>query len=220
MAATRSVPALGAEPNLSSGVLNAGVIEQARRRQQRRRARRLAVIALSAIAAGALTSPLWDAQHPSKMLSSRIPGPEAPLVAAAAVLSQDSYMGVSCATPNTIGCDRVGLAIWLKRPAISVDATIAGRPLKLNWAGDRPPRLASHKPRTAFDGFLQPAGLTTRLHVKPTATSGLDPACACPAGSTWLGDNAPSPVVQLQIQYPNRHRVATQLHVPLNAGWG
>ena len=66
-----------------------------------------------------------------------------------------------------VACDRVGLAVWLRRPALAVTATINGESLKLDWAGDRPPRFASHRPRTAVDGFLQPAGLTTRLHMTP-----------------------------------------------------
>ncbi len=128
-------------------------------------------------------------------------------------------MGVACPQPNAIACDRVGLAIWLKRPAISVNATIAGQPLKLDWFGEET-RIASHKPRTAFDGYLQPAGLTTRLHVKPTEGPSIDPVCGCQVGPIWYGANAPDPIVQLQIEYPNHTRVVTQLHVGLAAGWG
>jgi len=126
---------------------------------------------------------------------------------------------VACPQPNAIACDRVGLAIWLKRPAISVTATIAGQPLKLDWFGEEP-RFASNKPRTAFDGYLQPAGLTTRLHVKPTEGPSLDPVCGCRIGPEWYGGNAPEPIVRLEIQYPNHSRVFTQLHVGLAAGWG
>lgn len=49
----------------------------------------------------------------------------------AAVFAEAPYMGVSCHLPNSIACDRVGLAVWLWRPA-TVSATIAGAPLKLN----------------------------------------------------------------------------------------
>jgi hypothetical protein len=87
-------------------------------------------------------------------------------VAPATVLSRSPYTGVACPQPNAIACGRVGLAIWLKRPAISVNATIAGQALELNWFGEE--RVAGNKPRTAFDGYLQPAGLTTRLHLKRT----------------------------------------------------
>ena len=42
--------------------------------------------------------------------------------------AQDPSMGVACHVPNWIGCDRVGLAVWLRRPAIAVSATIPARP--------------------------------------------------------------------------------------------
>jgi hypothetical protein len=128
-------------------------------------------------------------------------------------------MGVKCPQPNALSCNRVGLAIWLRRPAISVNATIAGQPLKLDWFGEEA-RFASKSPRTEFDGYLQPAGLTTRLHVKPTEGPSIDPACGCRIGSIWYGANAPRPMVRLQIQYPNHTRIVTQLRVHLAAGWG
>jgi hypothetical protein len=130
-------------------------------------------------------------------------------------------MGVACPKANAIGCDRVGLAVWLRRPAVSVSATIAGWPLKLDWAGDRPSRYLRHEPRRAFDGFLQPAGLAAHLHVRPDATSGLDgPFCGCAEGRVWLGDDPPTPLVRLTIRYPDASTVVTQRRVTLSAGWG
>jgi hypothetical protein len=40
-------------------------------------------------------------------------------------------MGVSCPIPNSFACDRVGVAVWLREPALSVDAAIAGREVQL-----------------------------------------------------------------------------------------
>jgi len=197
--------------------LAAGVIAKARRRQQRRRIRLLTALVLAIAMGAAVANSLRGAQHSSTV--SRAPIPEAPVVAPAAVLSRSPYMGVACPQPNAINCDRVGLAIWLKRPAISVNATIAGRALKLDRFGEEP-RVAIRKPRTAFDGYLQPAGLTTLLHVKPTEGPSIDPRCGCRVGPIWYGRNAPEPVVELHIEYPNHSRVATQLHVGLAAGWG
>lgn len=204
-------------PRPTVQALAAGVIETARRRQRRRRLRLALALALAIAIGAALANSLRGAKH-SANVNGR-PAPELRLFAPATVLSQSPYMGVACPQPNAIACDRVGLAIWLKRPAISVNATIAGQPLKLDWFGEET-RIASHKPRTAFDGYLQPAGLTTRLDVKPTEGPSIDPACGCQVGPIWYGANAPDPIVQLQIEYANHTRVVTQLHVGLAAGWG
>src|SRR3954453_23491694 len=59
--------------------------------------------------------------------------------------------------PNSFACDRVGLAVWLREPAVKVDAEIAGQRLQLDdpeWSGP-----AKEGQRAEFAGFLQPAGL-------------------------------------------------------------
>src|SRR5438270_737090 len=56
----------------------------------------------------------------------------APIPTADRVFSKDPYMGVACHVANSIACDRVGLAVWLRRPAIAVSASIAGAILKLD----------------------------------------------------------------------------------------
>lgn len=126
-----SHPELVTEPAGPVEALNAGVIEEARRRQRRRRLR--AAVVAAALAAGIAAYVAARADRPSARVSPSQDGPTA-FVVPAAVLSRAPYMGVACATPNGIACDRVGLAIWLRRPATSVSATIAGRPLKLDWA--------------------------------------------------------------------------------------
>ena len=62
-------------------------------------------------------------------------------------------MGVACAEPNSIACDRVGLDLELTRPAESVSATIAGRRLTLR------PLTRPGPPGRHWQGFLRPAGL-------------------------------------------------------------
>jgi hypothetical protein len=114
-------------------------------------------------------------------------------------------MGVACRVANSIACDRVGLAVWLRRPAVSVDATIAGRRLKLDdpsWSG-----RAREGLRTMFAGFLQPAGLA-QLRVRPNASG------------RWYGVNAPSPTVRVWIDYGHGRYAATDVSVLLTAGWG
>jgi hypothetical protein len=130
-----------------------------------------------------------------------------PALSPASVLAHDPYLGVACGVPNWIGCDRIGLAVWLRRRAISVRATVAGQGLRLDdrtWSG---PARRGH--RTMFAGFLQPAGLIERLHVRPDD-----------GASRWLGSDAPQPIVRLWIDYGAGRRAETQLRVGLNAGWG
>jgi hypothetical protein len=195
----------------------AGVIAAARRRQRRRRLLlAFALVIAGTIGAGVANSPNGARHAPNPVGT---PPPEPPLVAPASVLSRNPYMGVRCPQPNAISCDQIGLAVWLKRPAISVDATIAGQPVELDWFGEQR-LLQGEGSRTAFDGYLNHAELTTRLHVKPTQGPSYDPVCNCRIGPTWYGADAPKPVVQLQVEYPNRTRVRTQLQVPLASGWG
>jgi hypothetical protein len=130
------------------------------------------------------------------------------------VLARDPYMGVSCSIPNSIACDRVGLSVWLRRPAVAVSATIAGAPVKLDdrqWSGPR-----HDGRRTLFAGFLQPAGIVSRLHVTP------DPG----SPTTWEANSAvpavlpPPAIVRLRIDYGHGRVVITQTRVELHAAWG
>jgi hypothetical protein len=135
------------------------------------------------------------------------------------VFAKDPYLGVSCQLPNSIACDRVGLSVWLRRPAYAVSAAIAGAPLELNdpqWSGtERPGR------RTVFAGFLQPAGITTRLHVIPDP--GAKTWMAHPGSTTSSMSGAapiPTPKVRVRIDYGHGRIVFTELNVLLSAGWG
>ncbi len=128
-------------------------------------------------------------------------------ISPATAFSQPPYMGVNCPVANSIACDRVGLAIWLRRPAYRVRATIAGRPLPVDWWGDA--YVGGRLPRTAFDGYLKPAGIVSALGVRPEVGS-----------SIWLGDDSPAPVVWVLIDYGHGDRAVTHLPVNLNAGWG
>jgi hypothetical protein len=130
-----------------------------------------------------------------------------PTSARNAAFVQDPYMGVACHVPNWIACDRVGLAVWLARPA-TITATIGGASFRLddpNWSYAT---RTGEKPLYVYAGFLQPAGLTTRLHV------------ARAGGATWLGADAPSPLVRFRIEYGDGRVVVVRQHVGLNAGWG
>jgi hypothetical protein len=129
-------------------------------------------------------------------------------VAANEVLSRDPYMGVSCPTPNSFACDRVGLAVWLHEPAVSVDAAIAGRELELDdpeWS-----EPAEHGQRRMFAGFLQPAGLIDGP-LEVTADAGPD---------RWIGRDPASAIVDLQIARADGTTVVATVEVGLAPGWG
>lgn len=152
-------------------------ITRAARRRRRRRAFSILVVVLTAgLAAVAILG----------TGATRSRGP---------VFVQDPYMGVSCHRPGSIACDRVGLAVWLARPA-AVTATIEGAPLKLDDPYWSYATRQGRKPLYVYAGFLRPAGLGTRLHV----------------GS--------GPLVRFRIDYGRGHVVITQGNVWLNAGWG
>jgi hypothetical protein len=70
------------------------------------------------------------------------------------------YMGVSCGKPNSIRCDRVGLAVWSPKRFPRIEARIDGRPLTLEWKSATPGL-------NYYEGFLSPAGLLNgRLRVR------------------------------------------------------
>jgi hypothetical protein len=124
------------------------------------------------------------------------------------VLSREPYMGVSCSMANHFACDRVGLAVWLREPAASVDAAIAGRELELDdpeWS--EPPENGE---RRMFAGFLQPAGLIDGP-LKVTADAGPD---------RWIGREPVSARVDLRIVRGGGTTDTTSVDVRLSAGWG
>lgn len=144
-------------------------------------------------------------------------------VSASTVLSRTPYMGVSCRVANSIACDRVGLAVWLRRPAVSVIATIVGRRVVLDRRGDL--LYPRDKPRTAFDGFLRPAGIVSQMHVKPVEGS----VVYTRRGRTrivnrpdmWFGARqTPEVRVRLAIHEPGGRTLITHTTVGLSPGWG
>lgn len=191
--------------------VDAGVIEDARKRQRRYRRLGAAVAALAALVAVGLIVGFAGGERGPRRAGSMPPRQSGAgtIKSPTAVFAQDPYMGVSCRTPNYIGCDRVGLAVWLRQPA-TVTAAIAGAPLKLNAPRWSYVTRDSHGPLYVYAGFLQPAGLRTRLGVSPESR---------PTNS-WLGANAPSPLVRFRIDYGDGNIVSTQEHVYLSAGWG
>jgi hypothetical protein len=124
------------------------------------------------------------------------------------VLSRDPYMGVSCPTPNSFECDRVGLTVWLREPAVRVEAEIAGRELELDDPEWSEPR--EDGARRMFAGFLQPAGLIDGP-LEVTADAGSD---------RWIGRDPVSASVDLRIERADGTTTVTTLDVGLSPGWG
>jgi hypothetical protein len=200
--AARLKPIRSARPGFS-----AGVIDEAWARRRRRLLVVAAVAATLAVTIVAVIAILSVHHKPSVRADST------PLrVAPSAVLSRTPYMGVVCPVANSTTCDRVGLSVWLRNPAVAVSATIAGRPLTLDTRQARPFLAPGQRARTMFVGYLQPAGIVTRLHAAPDASP-----------LRWWAPsptNAPSPPVELRIDYGTGRTILTKLDVPLEAGWG
>jgi hypothetical protein len=135
------------------------------------------------------------------------PGAPTPRAAPAEPVRADSLfarhpqLGVACHVPNSIRCDRVGFAVWLRRPADSVRAAIAGRRFALHY-------LQAPTRERMYTGFLRPAGLADGPLRVPFTARG-----------KWFGEGGPSARVRLWIEADGRTR-ATTVRVPLRAGWG
>jgi len=128
--------------------------------------------------------------------------------APAHLLARAPYLGVACPVPDSLACDRVGLAVWVTRPARAVNAAVGGRRFALDdphWSGP-----ARHGLRRMFAGFLQPAGLTRgALRVVPHGPYG-----------RWAGGQRVSALVELAIRYGNGTQATVRLRIRLHAGWG
>lgn len=186
---------------------------------RRRRYRRFGVGLLTAGAITALVSIALSHGHGVAAGSTASPADE---VASSTVLSRSPYLGVRCPIADSIACDRVGLAVWLKRPALSVTATIAGAPVNLDWFGEE--RRIHGVARRAFDGYLQPAGIVSRLHVRPVEGTEVltknGRTRLVNSHQMWFGVGNAQPLVRLTIRYPDGRTLTTRLHVGLAAGWG
>jgi hypothetical protein len=183
--------------------------EARRRRRQRRWMWTAAVILVATLAvvlglsiSGRGGTPIHSSRVP-RIGVPRLLGPgkiEAPRL----VFRENPYMGISCSLPNPVACDRVGLIVRLQRPAV-VTATIDGLALRLNdptWSGAFP----TGRPTIfIYAGFLQPAHMTTRMHVPPYTLFVKSPP---PPASVWF-----------RIDFGHGKVVLTHEEVQLEPGW-
>jgi|tagenome__1003787_1003787.scaffolds.fasta_scaffold20344131_2 hypothetical protein len=193
------------------------LIEEARRRARKRRliyAAAATTLLLTIAVVLALTGDsgrISDHAQPS-------PATSAP---AHLALQRAPYIGVSCRTPNSIACDRVGLAIWLRRPVARLTATINSRTVAMGLpCGSARYRetcssycrhVARDQPcGTYFEGFLRPAGLLDGpLRVKPDR-----------GRYYWIGKHDTVGTVRLLATYRDGETATVTKRVRVSAGWG
>jgi hypothetical protein len=184
------------DPDLLAGcsvsALRLGVIKEARHRQRRRHTTLAVVIAASVLAV--LVGFVWGGggSRPPTSPGPQVFGP-AKTVIPTQVFAETPYMGVSCPTGDSIACDRVGLAVWVRKPA-TVTATVDGSLLKLNdptWSIVE--HIGSHS-LYRYAGFLQPF--------------------------MWFARHTTSASVWFHVDFGHGSVVITHEDVPLEPGWG
>lgn len=119
------------------------------------------------------------------------------------------YMGVRCREPNSVSCDRVGLAIWLKEPAESLVAEIEGRRLELVSPGEFVPGKG-----TGWEGYLHPAGLLDPGGPLAVAREPGQPA------DYWSGRKPVEATIRLTAAYADGTTASKTIRAPLHPGWG
>jgi hypothetical protein len=120
-------------------------------------------------------------------------------------LARAPYMGVACAgRPNWIGCDRVGLFVYLKRDVARLTASIEGRSVSMRRV------RGGEASRHDWEGFLRPAGLIDGpLKVRPDR-----------GRYYWFGRTPVSGRVRLTVFDGNGESTTRTLDLRLAAGYG
>jgi hypothetical protein len=118
-------------------------------------------------------------------------------VAPAAVLAAQRAVGVACGL-GTPGCDRIGLALWLRGRVTAAHGSLDGRELALRGAG-------AHG---EFTGFANDRALVERTAAIRRAT----PIGRRPAELR--------PLLRVLVRFADGHTSTTALRVPLAPVWG
>jgi hypothetical protein len=119
------------------------------------------------------------------------------------------YMGVRCREPNSVSCDRIGLAVWLAKPAESLVAKIEGRRLELVSPGEFVPGKG-----TGWEGYLRHAGL-----LDPGGPWAIEAEPGQPT-DYWSGRTPVDAKVRLTAGYPDGSTATRTIRAPLHPGWG
>lgn len=169
--------------------------------QHHRRRARLSLAAVASVFVAALA--WWALDGPGRTAGG---GASASSVSVrpSVVLARSPYMGIADCHPRLSVCYRVGLAVWLKRPAQSVTAKSAGVTLSLDRTDNgRGIEMISFARRREFIGFFKPGGIVPHAYLRtPDAT------------------DTPVAVVSLTINMGRGRSFVTRLRVPVEAGWG
>ena len=167
------------------------------RRTQRRRLGALLLVGAVTVAAGVV---LKDSREgPARSVDP----PALPQL----VLSAALGIGVACPrAPNSIACDRVGIAVFLPTARARLRATIAGRSVQLrNLSTGACPRTGCF-----YSAYMRHAGLLDgALRVVPDT-----------GRYHWYGRHPVTATIRLDASYPDGTREQTIRRAPLAPGWG
>lgn len=207
--ASSGLPATRALPRVS-----AGVIDDARRHRRRRR-RLIGVTIAATLAAGIVA--LQVATRPQRQHVPATAHSSVPTVVPSTVLSRQPWLGSSCPGPHSVAalkrtpevplCDRVGLAIELRKPAVTATATINGQTFSLDNHAESSPPLNGTGKRLALAGFLQNARFLHGPFKTITFRNGIR--------QHFTVEN-----VHLVIDYGAGHKIQTSLQLLGYGGWG
>jgi hypothetical protein len=185
---------------LRGPTLSAGVVAAARRRQRRRALATGLAVAAAGVVVG-LVAALRDAP-PGAPIARTLP--------AAALLARAPDVGMACL--GTGACDRVGVAVWLRQPAESVSATVAGHPVALEWRAASQFNAGAARSRRLFVGYFRWPHL-----------AGVRIFFAAGPPSRWWAANPvdwPVPLVAIRVERRNSAVALTSARVSLQGGWG
>jgi hypothetical protein len=185
-------------PSIVSSDRLRALFDEAWRRTRRRRL----LVAATLVAAGAVAVAVAVAQSAGDR---SVPAAAPPATLA---LPRDPGMGVACPEPNSIACDRIGIAVWLDSAPRRLVARVGGRSVVLRDAHIRCGADASC-PRL-YQAMLQPAGLLDGAR-KVTPDEGR---------YRWLGRHPVVGTLTVTATYRDGSRAVATRRVPLAPGWG
>jgi hypothetical protein len=185
-------------PSIVSSDRLRALFDEAWRRTRRRRL----LVAATLVAAVAVAVAVAVAQSAGDR---SVPAAAPPATLA---LPRDPGMGVACPEPNSIACDRIGIAVWLDSAPRRLVARVGGRSVVLRDAHIRCGADASC-PRL-YQAMLQPAGLLDGA-LKVTPDEGR---------YRWLGRHPVVGTLTVTATYRDGSRAVATRRVPLAPGWG
>lgn len=122
------------------------------------------------------------------------------------------YVGVSCSRASSTGCDRVGFDLVLRRRAVAVAASVAGRSIHLISPGPVPHDAGAGG--RDWGGYLDDVGLSRKGSPFRTPTNGR-------ARGAWAGQPPVYLPVRVVATYPDGRRVAFVFpRILLSPGFG